>query len=56
MFDNSIFNNTEPITQQYSFEYLGILWPLNNQTELTIGLYSKLNNLMNDKGSMWDID
>ena len=56
MFNDTIFDNTKVVKQEYSFEYLNILWPLNNQTEMTIAIYDKVIKLVDDTGSLWDSD
>jgi hypothetical protein len=57
MFSNTIFDNTKVVKQQHSYQYINVLWPLNQQTEITIQLYDKIARMMcDDDGSMWNID
>ena len=56
MFKSTIFDNTKVVKQRYSYRYIDIMWPLNEQTEITIQLYDKIVRMMSDDdGSMWDI-
>jgi hypothetical protein len=56
MFKSTIFDNTKVVKQRYSYQYIDIMWPLNEQTEITIQLYDKIVRMMSDDdGSMWDI-
>jgi len=55
MFSNTIFDNTKVVKQKYSYQYINILWPLSEQTEITIQLYDKIVKVMSDTSSMWDI-
>jgi len=57
MFSNTIFDNTQAFSQKYPFQYINILFPLNEETELTIQLYDKIIRMLkDDTGSMWAID
>jgi len=57
MFSNTIFDNTKVVKQRYSYQYISIIWPLNEQTEITIQLYDKIIRMLSgDSGSMWNID
>ena len=57
MFSNTIFDNTKVVKQKYSYQYINITWPLNEQTELTVHLYDKIVRVMSgNTGSMWNID
>jgi len=57
MFSNTIFDNTTAVKQRYSYQYISIIWPLNEQTEITIQLYDKIIRMLSgDSGSMWNID
>ena len=55
MFRDTIFDNTKVVKQKYSYQYINILWPLSEQTEITIQLYDKIVKVMSDTSSMWDI-
>tara|TARA_R110000744_G_scaffold9248_4_gene29833 strand:+ start:3079 stop:3255 length:177 start_codon:yes stop_codon:yes gene_type:complete len=55
MFKDTIFDNTKVVKQKYSYQYINILWPLSEQTEITIQLYDKIVKVMSDTSSMWDI-
>ena len=57
MFSDTIFDNTKVVKQKYSYQYINITWPLNEQTELTVHLYDKIVRVMSgNTGSMWNID
>jgi hypothetical protein len=55
MFSNTIFDNTKVVKQKYPYQYINILWPLSEQTEITVQLYDKIVKVMSDTSSMWDI-
>lgn len=57
MFKGTIFDDTQAIEQKHPFEYLHILLPLNTQTNITIMIWERMVELMNDdESSLRDID
>jgi len=57
MFSDTIFDNNKVVKQKHSYQYINIIWPLNEQTELTVHLYDKIVRVMSgNTGSMWNID
>lgn len=56
MFKNTIFDNSKPVSQNAAFEYLHILLPLNTRTELTLMVWERIFNIMDDESSLRDTD
>jgi hypothetical protein len=57
MFKDTIFDDTQAIEQRHPFEYLHILLPLNTRTNITIMIWEKMAEMMNDdESSLRDID
>ena len=57
MFKGTIFDDTQAIEQRHPFEYLHILLPLNTRTNITIMIWEKMAEMMNDdESSLRDID